>query len=323
MADRTDPATTTVENSYKKLSVEMAKVISGQTEVIETMMIAFLAGGHLLLEGVPGTAKTLMVKTLSRLLDLSFKRVQFTPDLMPSDIVGNNIFDLATSSFELRKGPVFTDFLLADELNRTPPKTQAALLECMEERQVTIDGVRYPLGDCFMVFATQNPIEYEGTYPLPEAQLDRFMAKVFIDYPPAGSEIEIMRRYHRGFDPNRLNDDVNPIITAEELITLKEIVRRVEVEEKLFNYIDSITRATREDINLMLGAGPRASINLLLAAKARAAVKGRDFCIPDDVKALAAPVLRHRLILKPEAELDGLTADDIILGIMENIEVPR
>ncbi len=312
-----------IKEQYESLKQEMGRVIAGQDEVISMMIIAFLAGGHLLLEGVPGTAKTLMVKTLSRLLGVDFKRVQFTPDLMPSDITGNNVFDMATTTFNLRQGPVFTDFLLADEINRTPPKTQAALLECMEEQQVTIDGVEHRLPAHFTVFATQNPLEYEGTYPLPEAQLDRFLGKVLVDYPSAVEEREILRRYGTGFDLDALENETRPVLSPGEIVTLKAEIVTVKIEDKLFDYINQVVRATRDEPNCLLGASPRAAVHLLLTARAAAAVAGRDYVIPDDIKRLAPPILRHRLILKPEAELDGITPDDVIDAILEGIEIPR
>jgi MoxR-like ATPase len=302
----------------------MAKAVVGQTEVINLVLVALMARGHVLMEGVPGTAKTLMVKALARTLDCDFKRIQFTPDLMPSDIIGTNVFSLKDGSFELRKGPIFTDLLLADEVNRTPPKTQAALLEAMEERQATIDDQTHDLPPMFMVFATQNPVEYEGTYPLPEAQLDRFMLKIAIDYPSQPEENEILTRYHHGFDAHALEDaDIGEVANYDIIRQCREAVRDVVVDESIINYISEITRQTRRMPHFLLGGSPRASIALLLCSKSVAAIRGREYVTPDDVKSLALPVLRHRVILKAESEIEGITADDVLRNILGSIEVPR
>ena len=313
-----------VQNIAEAIQKEMTKAIVGQTEVIELVLVALIARGHVLLEGVPGTAKTLMVKALARTLDCDFKRIQFTPDLMPSDIIGTNVFNLRDSSFELRRGPIFTDLLLADEINRTPPKTQAALLEAMEERQATIDNQTHDLPAMFMVFATQNPVEYEGTYPLPEAQLDRFMLKIAIDYPSQLEENEILTRYHHGFDAHALEDiGIDRVANYDIIRQCRESINGVIVDESIINYISEITGETRRTPHFLLGGSPRASIALLLCSKVFAAIRGREFVTPDDVKSLVLPVLRHRIILKAESEIEGLTADDVLRSMLDSIEVPR
>lgn len=308
----------------KKLKKEVHKAIVGQDEVIEEILVVFFSGGHVLLEGVPGTAKTLMVKTMSNVIGCEFERVQFTPDLMPSDVVGTHVFDMKNNEFYLKKGPIFTNFLLADEINRTPPKTQSALLEAMEERQATVEGEKVVLPELFMVFATQNPVEFEGTYPLPEAQMDRFFSKILIDYPKRDCEIDVLRQYHHGFDARKLNEvNFNRIDHADFYPRAREEIAQVKVNDEIFDYIMSIVEATRKNINVGLGSSPRGAICLLLAGKTRAALSGRDYIIPDDVKRSAYPVLRHRMILKPEAEIEGMTPDDIITGILKKIEIPR
>jgi MoxR-like ATPase len=313
-----------VEATSQRIRQEIAKAIAGQEHVIEQALIAILANGHVLLEGVPGVAKTLLVRSLSLALNLEFGRVQFTPDLMPSDVIGTNIFDPKSAEFKLHKGPVFVSVLLADEINRTPPKTQAALLEAMEERRVTIDGNPHPLPKPFVVFATQNPIDYEGTYPLPEAQQDRFLLKVIVEYPTPEHEVEVLKRHHGGFRPQQLeNSGIEPVIGIEELHAMQSQVASVTVEERMFNYIFEIVRATRQSADLLVGASPRAGIAMLNCSKAVAAMRGRDFVIPDDIKALALPVLRHRVILRPEAEVEGLTSDRILQGLIEAQVVPR
>lgn len=313
-----------VQNISEVIQNEMAKAVVGQTEVINMVTVALIARGHVLMEGVPGIAKTLMVKALAQTLDCDFKRIQFTPDLMPSDITGTNVFNMKDSSFELRRGPIFTDLLLADEVNRTPPKTQAALLEAMEERQATIDDQTYELPPMFMVFATQNPIEYEGTYPLPEAQLDRFMLKISIDYPSQSEENEILARYHHGFDAHALEDaDIGKVANYDVIRQCREATKGVIVDESIISYISEITRQTRSIPHFLLGGSPRASIALLLCSKALAAVRGREYVTPDDVKVMAQPVLRHRVILKAESEIEGITVDDVLQSILDSVEVPR
>jgi MoxR-like ATPase len=301
----------------------MAKVIIGQQAALDQLLVVLLCGGHALVEGVPGLAKTLAVKTLARILQLQFQRVQSTPDLMPADVLGTNVFNMATSSFSLHKGPIFTNLLLVDEINRTPPRTQSALLEAMEERQVTIDGARHALPEPFTVFATQNPIEFEGTYPLPEAQLDRFLMKIKIDYPDPQEEAGILQAYQEGFDARELQRIDLQQAEAGLLTAVQEEVKRVRVEPALFNYIIEIGRRTRDWPALSLGASPRAGVNLMLVAKALAAIDGRDFLIPDDVKAAAPPVLRHRLILRPEADLEGLSPDSILADVLAAVEIPK
>lgn len=315
---------TDVRNVSENIQKEMAKVVVGQMEIIEQALVALMARGHVLIEGVPGTAKTLIVKALSRTLDCVFRRIQFTPDLMPADIIGNNIFNLRDSVFELRKGPIFTDLLLADEINRTPPKTQAALLEAMEERQATIDNQTYPLSSIFMVFATQNPVEYEGTYPLPEAQLDRFMMKIVIDYPSKQEEDEILMKYHHGFDALMLDEaGISKMADYQIIQKCRETIKNIVVEESIISYISEITRQTRSIPHFLLGASPRASIALLLCCKALAAMRGQEYITPDDIKTIALSVLRHRVILKAESEIEGITVDDVLKSILNSVEVPR
>jgi MoxR-like ATPase len=308
----------------EQLRTEARKTLVGQDDVFSLLLVALLTGGHVLLEGVPGTAKTLMAKTLAQLINAEFKRVQFTPDLMPSDVIGTQIFNMGSSQFYLRRGPVFTQVLLGDEINRAPAKTQSALLEAMEERQVTIEGQRLALPEPFFVIATQNPIEYEGTYPLPEAQLDRFLFKLLIDYPPAEVEVEILRRYHQGFDAHRLDAiGLRAVLDIETLAACRQEIAAVQVEEGVLHYIGRIAHESRRSPDLNLGGSPRASIALLLTAKAYAAIQGRAYVSPDDVKFLAPPVYRHRVILRPEAEVEGLTADSAIARILGRVEVPR
>ncbi|HLL72623.1 MAG TPA: MoxR family ATPase [Pyrinomonadaceae bacterium] len=313
-----------VSSTVEHILTELRKVIVGQDEVIEQVLVALLAEGHALIEGVPGTAKTLLVKTLARIVGADFGRIQFTPDLMPSDITGTNVFNVATSSFSLRRGAIFTDILLADEINRTPPKTQAALLEAMEERQVTIDGELHPLSPLFTVLATENPIEYEGTYPLPEAQLDRFLLKIIIGYPSAGEEAQIVANWDAGFNARRLDQiHIQPLPDADAISQCRAEVRRTQMETGVQNYLVQITRRTREHPSVAYGASPRASVALLLCAKALAAMRGRAFTTPDDVRDISRPVLRHRLRLRAEAELDGATPDSVITDILNTVEVPR
>lgn len=303
---------------------ELAKVIVGQDQVTEQILVAVLAGGHALLEGVPGTAKTLTVKTMAHIIGAGFNRIQFTPDLMPSDITGTNVFSLQTSEFSLRHGPIFTDFLLADEINRTPPKTQAALLEAMEERQATIDGERHSLSPLFTVLATENPVEYEGTYPLPEAQLDRFLLKILIGYPENEEELAILSRWDAGFDSHRFEEvGLEPLPDANVVHQCRNEVRSLRVEDGVRKYIVDIVRKTRNHSSILYGASPRAGIALLLCSKAMAAVRGREFITPDDVRDISLPALRHRITLRAEAELDGTSPDRVITDVLKSVEVPR
>jgi MoxR-like ATPase len=288
------------------------------------VVVAFFAGGHVLLEGVPGTAKTLLAKTLARLIQADFNRIQFTADLMPSDVVGTQVYNVNQGNFYLKRGPIFANIILADEINRAPAKTQSALLEAMAEHQSTIDGERHLLGDPFMVLATQNPVEYEGTYPLPEAQLDRFMFKVLVDYPPEQVEAEVLRRYHHGFDAQQLEAiDLQPVIHPAELPALRQEIRAVTVEEGILHYITQLANASRRSQDLILGGSPRASITLLLAAKSYAALHERAYVTPDDVKHVLPATYRHRIILRPEAEIEGLDADAVIRRFAAGVAVPR
>src|SRR5918997_2172034 len=313
-----------VSSTIEHILTELRKVIVGQDEPIEHILVALLAEGHALLEGVPGTAKTLLVKTLARIIGADFSRIQFTPDLMPSDITGTNVFNVSTSDFTLRKGPIFTDLLLADEINRTPPKTQAALLEAMEERQVTIDGETQYLSPLFTVLATENPIEYEGTYPLPEAQLDRFLLKILLDYPSEDAERQVVANWDAGFNSRRLEAiDIRPLSEPDAITRCRMEVRNARMEPGVQAYVVDIVRRTRAHPSVFYGASPRAAVALLLCSKSLAALRGREFTTPDDVRDIARPVLRHRLSLRAEAELDGATPDAVITDILQTAEVPR
>lgn len=307
----------------KHVREELSKVIVGQREVADQLLLVLVCGGHAVIEGVPGLAKTLAVKTLARICGLNFQRVQCTADLMPADVTGTNVFNMATNAFTLHKGPVFTDLLLVDEINRTSPRTQAALLEAMEERQVTIEGVRYPLGDNFTVLATQNPVEFEGTYPLPEAQLDRFLLKVRVNYPSAEEEMNILAQYGNGFDPRRLEEIAIAPLPARLLDAARREIATVRVEPSLHSYVVSLVRRTRDWPTVSLGASPRAAVGLFFVARALAGMDGRDFLLPDDVKSAALPVLRHRILLKPEADLEGLSSDQVIRQVIAAVEVPK
>ncbi len=303
---------------------EVEKVIVGQREAIESMLVALLAQGHVLLEGVPGTAKTLMVRALAAAIDLDFGRVQFTPDLMPSDILGTNVFDFKSSAFRLTKGPIFTELLLADEINRAPAKTQSALLEAMQERQVSIDGERHALSDHFTVFATQNPVEQEGTYPLPEAQLDRFLLKIAVGYPSEEEEDRILARATTGVGSVDVRDaGVGRVATREQITSVRTLAGGVLVEDAVRGYIRDLMRATRATPMILLGAGPRAGVHLMVAARWIAALDGRTFVTPDDVQRALHPVVCHRLVLAPEVELDGLGPDEVIDRVSATVEVPR
>lgn len=309
---------------FNRLSQTLGKVIVGQSELIQQLLVALLSGGHVIIEGVPGTGKTLMVKVLARLMEADFKRVQLTPDILPSDILGTNIFDLNSRSFTLKKGPVFTEVLLADEINRTPPKTQAALLEAMEEQQVTLDGETLPLSELFWVVATQNSLEFEGTYPLPEAQLDRFLFKLVVDYPDAAAEKQMLLNSQAGFRAKRLDlARLKPLATVEQIIDARKAVQGVEVEDKLLDYVLALVQRTRQHPDLVLGASPRAAVAWLQTSKAYAWLAGRNYATPDDLKAIAFPLLRHRLILKPEAQLDNLMVDAVISSLLNQVPVPR
>jgi MoxR-like ATPase len=313
-----------VHTTVEHIMTELRKVIVGQDYAIEQILVALFAEGHALIEGVPGTAKTLTVKTLARIIGAQFSRIQFTPDLMPSDITGTTVYNVATSEFTLRRGPIFTDILLADEINRTPPKTQAALLEAMEERQVTIDGDPHPLAPLFTVLATENPIEYEGTYPLPEAQLDRFLIKILLDYPTPEAELQVVANWDAGFSSRHLERvDLRPLAEPDAILRCRMEVRQSRMEPGVQRYVVDIVRRTRSHPFVLYGASPRAAVALLLCSKSLAALRGRDFTTPDDVRDIARPVLRHRLSLRAEAELDGATPDAVISDILQAAEVPR
>lgn len=311
-----------IETVFNRLKERLNSIIVGQEMVIDQILVALLAEGHILLEGVPGTAKTMLVKTLASLVGTDFGRVQLTPDMLPSDILGTSIYDLNTKTFTLKKGPIFTSLLLADEINRTPPKTQSALLEAMEERQVTLDGHTEQLPGLFMVVATQNPIEFEGTYPLPEAQLDRFMIKVLIGYPGAEAERLMLKNWQEGLYRKK-SPPVEPVTSPEEILSARAQLDNVRVDESILSYLMEIIQKSRGISDLQLGASPRAALNWLAAAKAHAAIEGKDFVTPDNVKFVAEPVLRHRLILTAESELDGVTVGQVIGNLLRQIPVPR
>jgi len=317
------PQVRAVLQLFEEGRTQIGRVIAGQQELVEQALLTLLCGGHALVEGVPGVAKTLAVKTLSRFLSLQFRRVQGTPDMMPADILGTSVFSPKTNEFSLHKGPVFTQFLLADEINRMPPRTQAALLESMEERQVTMDGEAHPLDENFTVFATQNPLEFEGTYPLPEAQLDRFLMKIRVGYPALAEERSILERHHKSLEARDLELTAIEPVSFELLAAARREVRAVKVEPVLFDYLLSIVRRTRDWPTISLGASPRASASMLLVAKGFAAKDGRDFMIPDDVKQAAVPVLRHRLGLRPEAELEGFDTDRVVADILAATALPK
>ncbi len=303
---------------------EVKKAVVGQDDTLELILCGILAGGHVLLEGVPGVAKTLMVRAVARSVDSKFKRIQFTPDMMPADVLGTSVFDMRSGSFSLTKGPIFTDLLLADEINRAPAKTQAALLEAMQERTVSLEGQLHPLPPIFTVFATQNPVESEGTYPLPEAQLDRFLLKIDVGYPRPEDEDAILERVDQGFDAGDLaRAGVTPAVKPEEVLAARRALAHVKVEPSVRAYIRRLAVATRESPRTRLGAGPRAAVHLLLAAKALAALMGRPFVTPDDIRRLCVPVLRHRLLLSPDAEIDGVTPAEVLDEIVASVEVPR
>ncbi|MHC4547661.1 MAG: AAA family ATPase [Planctomycetota bacterium] len=313
-----------VRETGARLREQVHKVVVGQTQAIELMLVSLLCEGHVLLEGVPGTAKTLLARSFAAALSLDFNRIQFTPDLMPGDVIGTNLFDFQTNRFVLTKGPIFTQLLHADEINRTPPKTQAALLQAMQERTVSIDGQTHELGSGFMVIATQNPIEQEGTYPLPEAQLDRFLFKVILDYPTRDEERDIVNLHgHRTAMPRLEDFDLQPIADLDRLLEIRAIVAKIRLAAELVDYIVDLVRATREQPALLFGASPRSANMLATAARAQAALQGREFVIPDDVKGLAVPTLRHRVMLAPGTEIEGATTDGVIGRLIEQVPAPR
>ncbi len=306
----------------EKLKVQLAKVIVGQQDFIELLIVSLLSNGHVLIEGVPGIAKTITAKLFAKTLDTGFNRIQFTPDLMPSDVLGTSVLNMKTSDFEFKKGPIFSNMVLIDEINRAPAKTQAALFEVMEERQVTIDGIRYPMEPPFMVLATQNPIEQEGTYALPEAQLDRFLFKIKVDYPGLEEEVNILKTHHERKSQKPL-EMVEAVLTPAKLQEFKAKTQEVIVEEKILSYIAEIVTKTRTHPHLYLGGSPRASIAVMNASKAFAAINGRDFVTPEDIKKSLFPVLRHRIILSPEREMEGMTTENVIEMILQSVEIPR
>ncbi|MDR0230055.1 MAG: MoxR family ATPase [Flavobacteriaceae bacterium] len=311
-----------LQKRINEIRQEIHKVIVGQNKTIDQLLVALLANGHILLEGVPGVAKTLSAKLLAQTISMDFSRIQFTPDLMPSDILGTSVFNMQSSNFEFKKGPIFSNLVLIDEINRAPAKTQAALFEVMEERQITIDGKTYPMSEPFLVIATQNPIEQEGTYRLPEAQLDRFLFKITIDYPSLEEEVSILQQEHALLNKKKL-EQIEKILTPKEIIEFQQLIKNIIVEENLIEYIAKIVADTRNNALLYLGASPRASIAILNAAKGFAAINNRDFVTPEDIKEAAIPVLTHRIIVSPEREMEGLTSNDIIHQIVESIDIPR
>lgn len=311
-----------LSSSLQKIKAEIGKVIIGQERMIDFLITAILADGHVLIEGVPGVAKTLTSKLLAKIVDVDFNRIQFTPDLMPSDVLGTTVYNMKNSVFEFKPGPIFSNIVLIDEINRAPAKTQAALFEVMEERQVTVDGTTYQLPPPFIVLATQNPVEHEGTYRLPEAQLDRFLFKVVVDYPTLSEEVEIIAGHHarKGTLPS---GEVTKVLSAEEVRQFRTVVQQIHMETNLLTYIAQMVHSTRKNPSLFLGASPRASVAILNAAKAFAAVNGRDFVTPEDIKTVAVPVLRHRVILTPDKEMEGVTTDEVVKLMIDKIEVPR
>ena len=318
----TDTEVSYVQQMAEKIRCEIQKVVIAQDELIENMLIGLLCGGHLLIEGVPGVAKTLMVKLMAKCFDVGFKRIQFTPDLMPSDVIGTTVFNMKTSEFYFRQGPVFSNFILVDEINRSPAKTQAALFEVMEEHQISVDGETHKMNFPLFIVATQNPIEQEGTYKLPEAQLDRFIFKLNVKYPELSQEIQILQRFKEDFD-SKVSEEVNAVINTEQLKKCMDIIEKVHIKDDLIEYIAKIVYETRNSGDLFLGASPRASLSILKASKAVAAIKGRSFVIPDDIKNIAYAVLNHRIILNPEREIEGVETIDVINNIIHKIEVPR
>ncbi len=311
-----------LHESVSKIKTEIAKVIVGQENTVELLIAAIFSRGHVLIEGVPGVAKTLIAKLLARAIDADFSRIQFTPDLMPSDVIGTSIFNPKNTAFEFRKGPIFSNLVLIDEINRAPAKTQAALFEVMEERQITTDGHTYYMQEPFLVLATQNPIEQEGTYRLPEAQLDRFLFKIVATYPTLEEEIKILQ-FNQKDELNKQIESIEKVVNAEQIIFLRQLIRQVHVEDKVVNYLAQIAQETRANVSLFLGASPRATVAILNVAKAFAAIKGRDFVTPEDIKIVSVPALRHRVILTPEKEMEGVNIDDVIKQLVNSVEVPR
>ena len=308
--------------SVKQIKEELSKVIIGQQENIDLLIISLLCGGHVLMEGVPGVAKTLTAKLLAQSLDVSFKRIQFTPDLMPSDVLGTSVFNPKSLEFEYKPGPIFSNIILIDEINRSPPKTQAALFELMEEKQVTIDGQTYQMHQPFLVLATQNPIDQEGTYRLPEAQLDRFFMKILVDYPKPDEEIDLLKKFNYQTQI-QVTETVNAILGKDKIIDLKATIQKIIVEDHLLKFIIDIVQSTRYHKQIELGGSPRASLSLMQASKALAAISGRDFVIPEDIKTIGIPVLRHRIILTADSELEGITEDEVLTELFNSIEIPR
>lgn len=313
---------TALQEAVEQVKQEIGKIIVGQEDFVELLIISILANGHSLIEGVPGVAKTVTAKLLAKTMNVDFSRIQFTPDLMPSDILGTSIFNVKTSEFEFKKGPVFSNIILIDEINRAPAKTQAALFEAMAERQITIDGNQYTMTAPFLVFATQNPIEQEGTYALPEAQLDRFLFKIDVGYPKLADEIKILEGQHQRKD-QKPTQFISPVLTAEKIAEYQETIQDIIVEKNLMQYIATIVHQTRDNSNLYLGASPRASLSILIASKAMAAISGRDFVTPDDIKKVAPAILKHRIILTPEREMEGFTTNRVVQQIIETIEIPK
>lgn len=313
-----------LQAQIQQIGQTLGKVVVGQGAIVEQLLVALLANGHVILEGVPGTGKTLMVKVLAQLIRADFCRIQLTPDILPSDILGTNVFDLNTRNFTLKKGPVFTQVLLADEVNRTPPKTQAALLEAMEEQQVTLDGVGHSLPNLFWVIATQNSLEFEGTYPLPEAQLDRFLFKLIVDYPDTKAEKQMLQNTQAGFEARRINlQKLKSLLDDTQILAARQAVMKIQVEEHILDYLLALIQKTRQSPDLSLGASPRSAVSWLQASKAHAWLQGQTYVTPDNVKTVALPLLRHRLMLGPEAQLDGLTPDKVIKSILKQVAVPR
>lgn len=320
--ERQNPELLWVAQKVNEVRSELGKFVVGQSQMVDLLMIGIFANGHVLLEGVPGVAKTLSAKVLAKSLDVDFSRIQFTPDMMPSDVIGTSIYSMKDSEFSFRQGPIFSNIILIDEINRAPAKTQAALFEVMEERQITYDGIKYPMSFPFLVIATQNPIEQEGTYNLPEAQLDRFLFKIKLDYPELHEEEEILHRYKNEIKSPDL-EEIKPVFNSEEIRKIQTAISKILVEDNLVKYIAAITHRTRNHGKIYLGGSPRASLSMIKAAKAMAAIQGRDFVTPEDIQFVARHVLNHRLIMTPEAEMEGVRTEDVVLEIIKTLEVPR